>query len=127
MTVTAKLLLAVALPSLTVTVMVAVPTCAGAGVTATVRLAPLPPKTMLAFGTNDGLDELPLNARLLNAVSTSPTVKPIGPVVPPEKIVWFAILEIVGGSFSEVTVRVKLPLTVNAPSLTVTVIVAVPD
>src|SRR2546430_14059211 len=86
-TVTAKLLLVLALPSLTVTVMVAVPTCAAAGVTVTVRLAPLPPKTMLAFGTNVGLDEFLLSVRLLNAVSTSPTVNAMAPIGAPTMIV----------------------------------------
>src|SRR5213078_4033774 len=86
-TVTAKLLLVLALPSLTDTVMVAVPVCAAVGVTVTVRLAPLPPKTMLALGTNVGLDEFPLSVRLLNGVSISPTVKLIGPVVLPAAIV----------------------------------------
>src|SRR5438876_8844851 len=54
-TVSTKLSLALRLPSLTVTVMVAVPVWLRAGVTVTVRWAPEPPKTMLATGTRDGL------------------------------------------------------------------------
>ena len=50
-------------PSLTVTVIVVVPVCPAAGVSVTVRLAPLPPKTMFAFGTSAGLVELPLTVR----------------------------------------------------------------
>ena len=47
-----KPVLPLEVPSLTVTVIVAVPVCPTAGVTVTVRFAPLPPKTMLAGGTN---------------------------------------------------------------------------
>ena len=66
-------------PSLTATVMVAVPVCPPAGVTVTVRLAPLPPNTMFPLGTSVTSDELPLTVRLPAPVSTSPTVKLIGP------------------------------------------------
>src|SRR5206468_10005962 len=58
LTVTVKLVLALASPSLTVNVIVAVPDCPVAGVTVTVRLPPLPPSTMFPNGTNVGLDEL---------------------------------------------------------------------
>jgi hypothetical protein len=51
-TVITKVSLVLSEPSLTVTVMVAVPLWPLAGVNVTVRFAPLPPKTMLAFGTN---------------------------------------------------------------------------
>ena len=51
-TVRTKLVLEVEVPSLTVTVIVAVPDCPTAGVTVTVRFAPAPPKMMLAFGTS---------------------------------------------------------------------------
>src|ERR1051325_1434915 len=74
---------AVLTPSLTVTLIVAVPVWLAAGVTVTVRLPPLPPKTMFASGTNVGLDELPLRVKLPAAVSTSPTVKLIGPTATP--------------------------------------------
>jgi len=72
---------------LTVTVMVAVPVCPAAGVTVTVRLAPLPPNAMLAFGTRVGLEELPLTVKLAAAVSASPTVKASGPAAAPWLIV----------------------------------------
>ena len=62
-------------PSLTDTVIVAVPVPSAAGVTVTVRLAPLPPNTMFAFGTRAVFDELPDTVRLPAGVSRSPTVK----------------------------------------------------
>jgi hypothetical protein len=80
LTVTTKFVLTVNSPSLTLTVIVAVPLCPAVGVTATVRLAPLPPTTMLLNGTKLRFDELVLTVRLPTAVSTSPTVKLKGPV-----------------------------------------------
>src|SRR5438093_10562192 len=81
---------------------------------------------MFPFGTSVGLDELPLNVRLPAAVSTSPTVKPIGPTAVPAAVLWSAMFEIVGGSFTAFTVKTKLSVALNCPSLTVTVIDAVP-
>src|SRR5439155_1510426 len=52
------LVLALRDPSLTVSVIVAVPTWPLAGVTVTVRFPPLPPNTMFALGTSVGLEEL---------------------------------------------------------------------
>ena len=82
---------------------------------------------MFPTGTSVGLDDVALSTRLDRAVSTSPTVKLIGPVEVFWLIVRSGILEIVGGSFTGVTVRTKLSLAVASPSLTVTVIVALPD
>ena len=79
-TVSTKLLLALRAPSLTTMVIVEVPLCAEAGVRVTVRLPPVPPKTMLALGTSVGFDELPVTVRLPAAVSTSPTVNGIAAV-----------------------------------------------
>src|SRR6266511_3277723 len=126
LTISTKVSLAVSAPSLTVTVIVAVPVCPAAGVTVTVRLAPLPPKTMLPLCTNVGLDELPLTVRLPAAVSTSPTVKLIAPVWVSSLIVWLARFEIVGASFTALTVSPKLVFVLDCPSLTVSVIVAEP-
>src|SRR5262249_41618607 len=56
--------LLVAVPSVANTVMVTVPTWLVAGMTLTVRLAPEPPKVMLASGTIVGLDERPNTDRL---------------------------------------------------------------
>src|SRR5881398_3647312 len=63
--------LALFVPSLTVTVIVAMPVNPTPGVMVTVRLAPDPPKTMLLVGTSVGLDEPLLSVRLAAAVSTS--------------------------------------------------------
>ena len=87
----------VRLPSLTVTVMVAVPVWLRTGVTVTVRLAPEPPKTMLALGTKAPLEDAPVTIRLPGVVCASPTVKAIGAVA----VFWLvdksAMLEMVGG------------------------------
>ena len=79
-TVNTKLVDAVSVPSLTVTVMVEVPLAPATGVIATVRFAPLPPKAMFASGTSAVFDELPASVKLASGVSTSPTVKAIGAV-----------------------------------------------
>src|SRR3989442_10378624 len=113
--------LALFTPSLTLTVIVASPVCPAAGLTVTVRLAPLPPKTMLLVGTSVAFDEFLLNVRLPTGVSTSPTVKLNGPVELFTLIVWFAMLDIVGGSFTALTVTTKIVLTLYYPSLPLTV------
>src|SRR3954471_3521667 len=82
--------------------MVALPNCVGTGVTVTVREAPLPPRTMFAAGTSAGLEEKVVRARLPAAVSTSPTVKLIGPVDESSRIVLPVIAEIVGCAFARV-------------------------
>src|SRR5262245_55693042 len=97
LTVNTNVSLAVNAPSLTVTVIVAVPNWFVAGVTVTFRLAPLPPKTMFPLGTSVGLDELPLAVRLAAAVSASPTVKAIVAVDVSSAVVWSVIFEMVGG------------------------------
>src|SRR5436189_2191500 len=83
LTVNTKVSLAVKAPSLTVTVMVEVPVWPAAGVTVTVRLLPLPPKTMLPLGTRPVLEEAPLRVRLATGVSGSLTVKVMGRVEEP--------------------------------------------
>ena len=80
LTVNTKFVDVVSAPSLTVTVMVDVPLPPEAGVTTTLRLAPLPPNVMLAFGTSVVFDELPASVKLASGVSASPTVKAIGAV-----------------------------------------------
>src|SRR6266513_509459 len=79
-TVTTKLVLVLLGPSFTVTVMVVLPVCPAAGVTVTVRLAPLPPNTIFPLGTSPRLDDAPLNCRFAGATCASPTVNGIGPV-----------------------------------------------
>src|SRR6266849_577455 len=95
----------------------------------TVRLGPLPPRAMPAVATRPVLEELALSARVVVAVSTSPIVKGIAVVGVFSLVVWSAMADIVGRSFTGVTVTVKLWLTVLFalwPSFTVTVIVALP-
>src|SRR5262245_17697803 len=106
--------------------MVAVPVWPAAGVTVSVRLAPLPPKARLADGTRVGLDDLPLRVRLAAAVSRAPTVKGSGPTGTPTEVDWLAKLDSVGASLTAMTVSGKLVVTVSRPSLTVTVMVAEP-
>src|SRR6266487_2129028 len=91
--------LALLVLSLTVTVMVALPVWWVAGVTLTVRLAPEPPKTRLAFGTSVGFEEEPVTTRLPGAVSASFTVKAIGPLAPSSGMLWSGMLEMAGGWF----------------------------
>src|SRR4051795_13054776 len=98
LTVNRKLASTLYCPSLTLTVMVAVPDWPAAGVTVTVRLAPLPPRLMLPRGTRAGLEELLLRIRLARPVSTSPIVKLNGPVELSTLMFWLAMLEIAGGS-----------------------------
>src|SRR5258706_12967757 len=75
-----KLVEAVARPSLTVSVITALPDWLAAGTTVTVRLPPDPPNMMLAFGTSVGLDDEPLTTRASGGVSVSLTLKAIGPI-----------------------------------------------
>ncbi len=100
--------------SQTVRVMVVVPDWSRAGVMVTVRLAPLPPKTMLALGTSVVLDELPVTSRSAAAVSTSPTVKGMAAVAVSSAVVWSATSEIVGASLTAVTVMVTVALLESA-------------
>src|SRR5205085_8218840 len=54
LTVSRKLVLTAFVPSLTISVIVALPLASGMGVTVTVRFEPEPPKTMLFVGTRIG-------------------------------------------------------------------------
>ena len=95
----------------------------------TVRLEPVPAMLMFPLGSNAGLDEDPVTSKLVAALSTSPTVKGIGPSCVFATVTWFANCEMTGASFTALTVTVKFWLTtllLGWPSLTVTVIVLVP-
>src|SRR5438105_8067894 len=125
-TVRLNMALAVAAPSLTLIVMVAVPNWFAAGLILIVRFAPLPPKRMLPAGARIGFEEPAPRIKLVKGVSMSPTVTGIDSTVS-SFIVWFGIAEIVGASFTALTVRLKLLLLARpSPSRTVTVIVARP-
>jgi hypothetical protein len=91
-------------PSLTTTVICATPVWFAAGVSVTVRVAPLPPNTRLAGGTRVGFDDVPLTVKLPAAVSASPTVKASAPVAVSSAVTCAAIGEIVGAVFGGVTV-----------------------
>src|ERR1051326_3079801 len=95
-TVSTKLLRA-ARPSAsrTVKVIVADPVRLAAGVMMAVRLLPLPPNWMLAFGRRYGFEELAETVRALAGVSRSPTVKAIF-VWPSSAMVRLAMAEMVG-------------------------------
>ena len=80
LTVSTKVSLAVRLPSRTRTVIVAVPVRFRAGVILSVRFDPLPPKTMLAFGTSVVFEDEPLTIRLETLVSRSLMVNGIAAV-----------------------------------------------
>src|SRR5881296_1596983 len=96
-------------PSSTVTVIVATPVCPAAGVTVTVRLDPLPPKTMLLVGASVALDEPLLNVRLPTGVSASPTVNGIAGVAVSTVVNWSGISLIVGAApVADTVVIVKL-------------------
>ena len=100
-TVTTKDWLAVNPPaSCTVRVMVEEPVWPVAGVTVTVRFAPLPPKTTLATGMTEGLEEAALNVRLPAAVSPSPTVNGIAALLLPVVIDWLATAVRLGAVFA---------------------------
>ena len=78
-TVNPKLVEVQSVPAHTVRVMVAVPLWLAAGVTVTVQLVPLPLSTILALGTNVGLEEAPVTVRVPLEVPLWPTVKAKGP------------------------------------------------
>lgn len=74
LTVSKKLVVVVRLAALvTLMVMVAVPTAVGN--TVMVRLAPLPPRVMLASGTTDWVSEEAVTVSWAAGVTASPTVK----------------------------------------------------
>src|SRR5690349_19658662 len=72
--------LALFVPSLTLTVIVAMPVWLLAGVTVTVRLLPLPPKTTLFVGTSMGFEDVLPKVRLPAGVCASLTVNAIAAV-----------------------------------------------
>src|SRR6266536_6222478 len=97
-TVTTKMLLVKPkFVSVTETVMAAVPDWLGAGVTVTMRLAPLPSNTMLPSGTRLVLEEVAATVSRFAGVLASPTVKASGPATVSSLIDWLPNPERVGG------------------------------
>jgi len=82
---------------------------------------------MLPVGIRAVLEELPERVRLLAGVSISLTVKLIGPAATSSFVIWSAISTIVGASLMGLTVKMKVSEERLTPSLTVTVMVAVPN
>ena len=108
-------------------VIIATPACPAAGVIVTLRLVPLPPKTMPAFGTNPGLAEVPEMFRLPAGVSRSSTVKSMAGVEVLRRVLVAGMLEITGAVLRGKTVTAKLVLLERAPvSVTDRVIIDVP-
>src|SRR6187551_940717 len=79
-TVNTKLVDTLSVPSLTVIVIVVVPLAPAAGVSTTLRLAPLPLKAILASGTSAVFEDVAESVKAPIAVSASPIVKGIAPV-----------------------------------------------
>ena len=93
----------------------------------TLRLASLPPNTMLASATSVASEDVPESVRLLAGVSGSPMVKAIAAVGIFSSVLWGPIALMVGGSFTALTVNTNVTEASRAPSLTVTVMSVVPD
>src|SRR5260221_10967408 len=119
------------LVSLTEIVMLAVPNRFAAGVTVTVRLLPLPPKTMLDTGARTGLDDCAASTSRLAGVVSSPIVNGMAGVGVSSAVVRLAMAERLGAALAKglmCTTKLWLKVLLVAwPSVTVTVIVAVPD
>ncbi len=98
-TITEKLLFAAAEPSLTVTVIVALPDWLNAGITCTVRFDPLPPNRTLASGIRTGFDEAALSVKLPTGLSASPIVKAMAGVGLFRFTVWLGIELMSGAEF----------------------------
>ncbi len=91
-----------------------------------VTTTPLPPKMMLASGTNVVFDEVAESVKPLGWVSASPIVKAMGEVGVFSFVDWSAIAVIVGGILS-LTVNTKFAEELSVPSPTVMVMVVVPN
>src|ERR1043166_3973148 len=100
-TVRLKLVLEMAMPSLTAIATVVVPDRFGAGVSVTVRVLPLPPKTMLVFARRFVLDDNPDRESELAAVSRSPMTNGVAGVGVSSAVVSGLIEEIVGKALME--------------------------
>lgn len=76
------------------------------------RFAPLPPKTIFAFGTSVVFEEVPVTTKAAAAVSASLTLNASAPVDVFALTVWSPITEIVGAVFVAVaeTAMVNVPV-----------------
>ena len=113
--------------SFTNTAMEALPLWFVAGSTVTVRLLPLPSKTILEVGTRFVFDERADNTSKLAGVTESPTVKGIAAVDVSSVVIWLGMADTVGMTLpAGQTKTVKARVTLSIPSLTVTATTAVP-
>ena len=122
-----KVVALLSVPSLNVMVMEAVPDCSGAGVMATVLLAPAPPNTILATGAKAKLLDVALSVRPPTGLSISPTIIAFGPAAVSSRVTIPLTGLNVGASLTGFTVKIKVLALVSVPSLTVTIMLAVPD
>src|SRR5205814_459760 len=112
--------------SATVSVMFAVPVRPAAGVTVTVRVAPVPVTATFPSGTRAGLSDRAVTVNWSAGDSVSPTVTVSGLIGVPTTTDWLGTVVIVGGVFAAtLTVNVSVAGTPNW-SRTVRVTVAVP-
>ena len=81
----------------------------------------------MLFRSSAGFDEVPERVSTDAGVSTSPITNPIVMLGVSSLMVRLAISLMVGRSFTEFTVTRNVVLVVATPSLTVTMIVAVPN
>ena len=119
----------VCVPSLTLTVIVDVPKALSAGLTTSVRLAPLPPSTRLVpvCGTSVVLLLLAQTVSVPAALSSSPTVKANVGVLASSPIATPPNGVSVGGSLTLTTVSLNVLLDLLlVPSVAVTLICTVP-
>ena len=115
------------LVSVTVSVITPVPNWLGKGAIVAVRLAVLPVTMTLLLEISPGLEEAAVTTKLDAAVPALLTVKASGPTKLSSFIDWSAMLEMPGRLLAAVTVNTKLVFALAVPSLTLKVIVAVPD
>src|SRR6266540_1016858 len=115
------------LVSRTVRVTFATPNWLVPGKRVTVRFVPAPVKEKLLVGVSARSVDEAVTTRSLPGVSMSNTVNAIGPVLVSSSTLRLVITEIVGGSFTSWTVRTNVSLLESVPSLTVTLMVAMPD
>ena len=98
-----------------------------AGVTVTVRLLALPPKSMPAVEIRAGFEEAPVKLKLAAGVSASPIRKLIGAVKTSSAVLWSGMLEMVGSALI-LNVKTREPMLLeDSPSFASTVIDAVPN
>ena len=109
-----------------VSVIVAEPIWLVAGRRITVRFEPLPPSNICEFGIRPALEEFAVSESDPAADSTSPIVTAIVPLLVFRTNVWSAMAEIDGASLTALTVSVKALLLLDAPSLTVRVMILAP-